>query len=175
MKDFDGSRVAQMVRTCGRSAAQIALAFGAYGFLILTVVLADSPSVQGVPFGIAVLCLGVGGVAHLACVVVKKFPWLLPSDVGVERVERVHTPLVILAIVVPFAISWTSNETLYGALNPVGYWHDQASKEKEDDCELVRSTLTQFFEKYQVAVNKYNMGIATSAEVNEAAESLTGR
>ncbi len=132
----------------------------------------DSVSVQRVPFGVAALCICLGGLAHALCILVKKLPWLLPSDIGSTFIKKAHKPIVALAILGPLAISWNSNETLYGALNPVGYWRDQASLTTEGGCKFMRSILAHSAEKYQVAANKHDMGIATSTEVIEAAESL---
>jgi len=165
-------RIALALRAYGQATAQVVLALGAYGFVIFGLVLADSAEVQRVSFGVAALCIGLGVISHAAFALVKRFPWLLPSNVGSTLIEKAHKPLVVVAIAAPLAISWTSNETLYGALNPIGYWREQASKTSGGNCELMRSTVAYAAEEYQVAANKYNMGIATSSEVKTAAESL---
>ena len=108
----------------------------------------------------------------MTCILVKKFPWILPSDVGVAFIRKAHKMIIVLAIAAPLIISWVSNETLYGALNPVGYWRDQAHKRNESGCEMLRESLFNSAEKYQVEVKKYDLGIATSAEVRAAIASV---
>lgn len=165
-------RIALALRAYGQAAAQVVLAFGGYGLVIFALVAVDSAEVKRVPYGVAALCIGLGLASHAAFGLVRKFPWLLPSNLGKALVEKLHKPLVVAFIVVPLAISWASNETLYGALNPIGYWREQVSRRDDGSCDLMKSTVAHAAEEYQVAANKYNMGIATSAEVKEAVESL---
>ncbi|MBK7955708.1 MAG: hypothetical protein IPK02_18165 [Candidatus Accumulibacter sp.] len=73
---------------------------------------------------------------------------------------------------VAIGISWISNETLYGAINPVGYWKAELANTAEKDCSTFKELLARSAEEARVVGNKYQMGIATAFEVKESVESL---
>lgn len=163
-------RLGKVIGAYGKAPAQAAFSFGLGGSLLVGLLLANSAAVHRIPYGVAILCVFLGWLMHTAVGFLARHRWILPSDAGGAFLERSHKLVVALAVIAPLLISWMSNQTLYGALNPIGYWRDQASK-KEGSCEMMRSVLANAAERYQVAENKYRMGIATSGEVRTEAES----
>lgn len=134
--------------------------------------LAASDTVQSFEYGVAalilVLCLVLWTLFDLFDVI----PDLRPTGYSGDKVGGAKKLALVSVVVVPIGISWTMNESLLGALNPIGYWSEELTRINESDCTFFRDMLNRSAENFRVTQNKYDMGIATVFEVKHAAESL---
>lgn len=134
--------------------------------------LAASDTVQSFEYGVAalilVLCLMLWTLFDLFDVI----PDLRPTGYSEDQIAGAKKLALVSVVVIPFGISWAMNESLYGAVNPVGYWNEEFKHTKESDCSFIQDMLTRSAENFRVTQNKFNMGIATTFELEESAKSV---
>ncbi len=67
----------------------------------------------------------------------------------------------------PIGTSWYENETLKGALNPIGYWRSELAKEQADRCQSYTTALERQKEQVLVANRKFDLEIITPTEYRQ--------
>lgn len=102
----------------------------------------------------------------------EKYRDIRPPTYTDEKFKKLRNLALLSVVCIPIVISWSMNESLYGALNPLGYWKGEFATRTESNCSTFQDMLTQSAENFRVTENKYRMGIATVFEVQGSAETL---
>lgn len=134
--------------------------------------LAASDTVQSFEYGVVALILVLSLVLWTLFDLFDVISDLRPAGYSEDQIAGAKKLALVSVVVIPIGISWTTNESLYGALNPIGYWSEELTSVKESDCSFSQSMLNQSAEEFRVTQNKFDMGIATVFEVRHAAEFL---
>lgn len=151
---------------------QVVLFSVAWALMIGAFVLPEADFVQSVPFGVVLVCLSLLFLTWFLFSILLKYKILFPSSVSEDQVIGFSKIALAFVFFVPIGMSWAENETLYGALNPIGYWQSENKATSEADCSIYQQWAEGALENFRVAENKFNMGIATTSELREAGESL---
>lgn len=122
----------------------------------------------GVPIFIAILLYLVWVLFRAF----EKYKDIRPTAYTDEKYRKLRNILLLFVVGIPIIISWSMNESLYGALSPLGYWKGEFATNMESSCSRYQDILTRSAEDFRVTENKYRMGIATVFEVEGAAETL---
>lgn len=128
--------------------------------------------IQSREYGVLVF---VGILLYLVWILFRafdKYKDLRPVNYSGERFKKIRKLALLSVVGIPIVISWSMNESLYGAINPPGYWKGELAKSTESNCSTFQDMLTRSAESFRVTQNKYNMGIATVFEMKESAEGL---
>ena len=141
-------------------------------FTLLMSFLAASHTVQSTEYGVVLLGVAIAFVTHKFLSVMAGKEQFRPVEVPWHLVEQWRHLIVLGALLLPIIVSWSVNGSLAAAWNPIGYWKSEQQEARKADCIVLRDVLVSSAEQLQVAQNKYRMGIATTSEVTEAAESL---
>jgi len=132
---------------------------------VVAALLAGTPYIQSIPYGVLLLSGFVFLVAGAAIRLMERNPLLKPERFSTRFVEVWRTKFLIGVLLIPTLISWVKNESFSAAFNPKGYWTEEASKLRHSDCGFLRTLVVNSADEVRVAQNKHAMGIATNSEV----------
>lgn len=128
--------------------------------------------IQSIEYGVLILAGALVFLVWLLYRAFDKYEDIRPLDYATERFLKIRRLALLSVVVIPIAVSWSINESLFGAINPPGYWREELANSTASDCSVFQDMLTRSAEEFRVTQNKYNMGIATAFEVKESAEGL---
>jgi len=135
-------------------------------------VFALSSDIQSTEFGVLWLAASLGVCVWLLHQALDRLPSIRPRDFGSTIYAKRRRYATISAFIGPILLSWPQNETLYGAINPPGYWRAESQEEDLDICAITLKVVLKKAEELEVLQNKYHAGFATSTEVMDAASQL---
>lgn len=122
--------------------------------------LALTDAVQSAPMGPALLSAALAFAVH----------WLSTAESALERrkeevqddAAKFQWKRILSAAIIPIALSWSLNETPYGALNPSDYWRREHKEANEENCKAQQVELYNAAESVQISQKKHELGIETS-------------
>ena len=128
--------------------------------------------IQSIQYGVLVFtCV----LLILVWIFYRMFDWyedIRPMNYGSDKFLKLRKFALLGVACLPIATSWLLNESLYGAINPPGYWREELKGGSASDCQPLQEVLARSAEEFRVIQNKYYMGIATAFEVKEYADSI---
>jgi len=129
-------------------------------------------TVQSLKSGVPVF---IGILLYLVWILfraLEKYKDIRPSTYTDEKFKKLRNLALLSVVGIPIIISWSMNESLYGALNPLEYWKGESATRIESSCSTFQNMLIRSAEDFRVTENKYRIGIATVFEVQGSAETL---
>lgn len=136
-------------------------------------IFALSSDIQSIEFGVVWLAASLGVCVWLIHQALDRLPSIRPRDFGTTVYAKRRRYATISAFIAPIVLSWLQNETLYGAINPPGYWRSESQERDIDICAITLNVVLKKAEELEVLQNKYHTGLATSTEVMDAANQLS--
>ncbi|NLD54626.1 MAG: hypothetical protein GX652_08215 [Burkholderiaceae bacterium] len=142
----------------------IAGLYASFGLLYLAILLAfESDIALETPYGVGLVALVLSGAMYAVRSGLARAAPHGQRDIMTRRCWQ-HS---LAILVIPIAISWLDNETLYGALSPRDYWVEQARRHVES-CNAIELVAIQAADSARVEATKFNMGIATRSDVQDS-------
>ncbi len=139
---------------------------------VLSSLFAATAPIQSTAFGVLILVLALYSIVLILYAINEKSNEYSDSGVFEDPLLANKKLALVLVVAIPIGISWAMNESLYGALSPIGYWSEELTGINENDCSFAQDMLNRSAEEFRVTQNKFDMGIATVFEVERAAEAL---
>lgn len=133
---------------------------------------ASTNAIQSTEYGVLGLSCALLFFVWISYRTFDKYEDFRPLDYSTERFTRFRRLALLAAVVIPIAVSWSMNESFYGAINPPGYWKDELANSTSGNCSEFQDMLARTAEEFRVTQNKFRMGIATAFELKGSAEGL---
>ena len=133
---------------------------------------ASTDAIQSTEYGVLGLACALLFSVWISYRAFDKYEDIRPLDYSTERFTRLRKSALLAAVGIPIANSWSMNESLYGAINPPGYWRDELANSTPGNCSELQDIVARNAEELRVTQNKFRMGIATAFELKGSAEGL---
>jgi len=125
----------------------------------------DAQKRDGGVIWVAVLAFATSiGILNLCA---KRQPLLGGASNMLETMIEYRYLAAAVICLLPIGTSWHENETLKGALNPIGYWRSELAKEQADRCQTFKAALQRQKEQVLVADRKFDLQIITPTEYRQ--------
>jgi len=101
--------------------------------IVILSIASTTPDVQKQAYGVLGVSTALTWASWALYKAFKNHPDSRPVNYGSAAYRRYRWIIVTMAFFLPIIVSWQKNETLYGAINPIGYWKEQLSNTTERD------------------------------------------
>jgi len=129
-------------------------------------------AIQSVEYGVFGFAGALVFIVWFLFRIIDRYEDIRPKHYSEERFNNVKKLALLSVACIPIILSWFMNETLYGAINPIGYWRGELAEARGSNCADVRAALMSSIEGFQVSKKRMDMGIASFSDVQASVEVL---